>query len=1287
MAPDRYSNADGSLSYDALRAEGFVYGGGLEESEEQKEEPQGAIGRQVQPFLSEIVRGIANAVEEVVKTTRDVIGEVDEAVAGSAIVQVSVRPVNTDAGFEDGSWMRRAWGDDIRDNDIPSLRAPMWIRGAVVEAHKGASLSRARLQGWGIARLQVPKGRQTLCLELGNDASELTALVTELTLCTFEGNADDEFNMDFQSDTTVVMDVEDARVNMFAQFQDGHDYMTFVAGRAPRQARVSVGLTADLIGEINGQRAVAFCMGDPRNPLGLVIPVLVPEVLLVRSADIVMPALGGESANSRGVPTHEYGHHVLCDLMMDNNIAKFGEAWLNVIINIFGDPNPGAEDDTLYVNEAFADFFTLQVIGGTNYPILPNAVSTGGIGYCPVVAPGCRADSPECSRICGGDLDCGQDCAEDNIGGGVMADQDYTGGSPYQQQIAKVVTLFHDAFDGSTPGIGDDGLVAPSPGAAFNREPSGRFNEPTFASTEAIRPDGGRGDESIALPGSALLRFVSILFDQWASISEPNFYNALALTILEHGYTTNETCELFALHVESGDCTDVLHPSILNGEDLVPGPVLDFAVETDRETGDVTFSWLRNSQFSTGYELVLTPGSGAARTIPFDNAEEITHVERSLSADTLYTASVVTVNGSNRSEPVVQEFVTLADPVDSVAAVQGRGRIDLSWVPPASGRLQAYQLWQLAPDERLLDVTTDTSFRVSGLSDAFEYQFGVRTLNQVDEAGRLVQSARVRPLPSLIVHVAVSGNDDVPGAGSPAAPFAHLGAALARASAIDADTIRMAAGVYQEEGPLSITHSVRIEGGFDGAVWTAGAGSTRIEVPDVNTGLLAPQSERFNRRGQGAHAAVAIAGGQDVTIVDVEIAAVGSTLPRTHCTGVIQVAGSDLVLQRATVRLERPSSTDACVGGVFAVPGIGLNPRVSIFDSDIVGYGYEGLSAVPDAMELAGVAAQGAEDVIVEGSVIAALNAPSLSFLPGDLSAAGLATSTADVIQLRGSDFLAIDEPRSVWILGSGALTGAELEAGVSIDVDDSVFQTPTGGSVNNALDVKSSPGGVGTVNLVHVTAVAGRDWDLSRAAHEPFAGAALRLAGSMDVVHVVNSILSFASGVTNTASARYTGVDISDRDTLPIEFAFQGNIISTPATGWRPNAEGSLVYCLPRTTSEFGNAYTEQDLQVGIGYTCGGSVPDSTRWNTGNNLALTEAPDPTRDDLGSALPWCAAFGIDDNPHGYAAKALPELGSSPPISASGVTLGSLPYVVEAPRDRGGSARNPSAREPAGAWLP
>jgi hypothetical protein len=96
--------------------------------------------------------------------------------------------------------------------------------------------------------------------------------------------------------------------------------------------------------------------------------------------------------------------------------------------------------------------------------------------------------------------------------------------------------------------------------------------------------------------------------------------------------------------------------------------------------------------------------------------------------------------------------------------------------------------------------------------------------------------------------------------------------------------------------------------------------------------------------------------------------------------------------------------------------------------------------------------------------------------------------------------------------------------------------------------------------------------------------------------------------------------------------------------------------------------------------------VPSSSRWNTSDNIALTEAPDPDRSDLDQRLPWCTAFGIDGYPDGYPSEALPGL-TPPPLRSSGVALGSLPYVVQAPRDRAGRDRDRSSREAAGAWLP
>ena len=207
------------------------------------------------------------------------------------------------------------------------------------------------------------------------------------------------------------------------------------------------------------------------------------------------------------------------------------------------------------------------------------------MSYCPVAQPACPADNPDtpdsedlCASACtGGAPGCGQDCAEDNVGSVPGATSDYeVGGATdralFNRNIARLVTIFHDAFDG-VHGFPPEGLLNPSPGAAFNRV-GGTFGSPERAVTNA-------NDEPIALPGSALVDFFSNLFDQWATVSEPNFLNALALTMFDHGYDANEVCELFAAHTLTGDGSDLRHPSILIGDDLVPGPVWNFTVERD----------------------------------------------------------------------------------------------------------------------------------------------------------------------------------------------------------------------------------------------------------------------------------------------------------------------------------------------------------------------------------------------------------------------------------------------------------------------------------------------------------------------------------------------------------------------------------------------------------------------------------------------------------------------------------------------------------------------------------
>ncbi len=1304
-APAQAQTAGGMLSYDYLASQGFLYGGGLpRETDATASEPaeSGTIGRQTAALTSQVIRATVSPVEDTIDELRAFFGEIARGVDGSARIVVSVRPANTDPSFGGEPWMRRAWGDDERDNSIPTIGAPMWIRNAVVQSHKGGALFRGRLENWGEAGLTVAKGEQNICVELANDASEITNFLTALVLCNFRDPEMPDRNLNIQEDMRIVMDVQDPRTSMFAQFQDGHDYMRWVVGRAPRQARVVVGLPADIIGEFNGGRAVALCFGDPTTlpalPTAAIFETIGPGVLLsVGDADIVMPHLGNASANSRGVPTHEYGHFVMCDLMHATNAAKFYETWLNVMVNIMA-PDRGAADpapwnDTLYGTEAFADFFALQVVGGTNYFALPGSRRGGEMSYCPVAPPECPPDNPRtdatsenlCAPACAGGLPgCGQDCAEDNVGSPPGATSDYVSGTSdaelFDRNIARLVAIFHDAFDG-VHGFPPEGRLNPTPGAAFNRN-GGLFGAPVRAFTNA-------NDEPIALPGSAMVDFFGNLFDQWATISEPNFLNALALTMFDHGYDANEVCEFFAIHSLTGDCTDLLHPSVLSGEDIVPGPVLNFRVSRGHELGDrdVTFTWSSSSGTATGYELDLIPASGAGRLVELAHEADVEYVESALEGDMLYTASAITVNGRNRSEPVDLEFVTFADPVDHIAVRPDRGRVEVSWAPPASGRLRSFELWQLEPEERLIEVTSDTSFTVSGLSDTFEYQFGVGTVNQVGEVGPLVPSARVRPLAPIVLYVAATGDDSAAGAGSMTAPFEHLSTAVERASETGADTIRLLEGTYAEAEMLAIDLPVgsflRIEGGYrdTGSSWVPDGGTTRVEINGIGDGLLAPTTVSFNPDAKPAAAAVTVGGGGDLTFAHVTIAGVGAggLLPGSDCTAVVHVAGSSLRLEHAGVAMERLAARNACVGAVFAVEGMSLEPKLRVSDSDIRGFSPPGIVAVPSGLQLSGAAIDDGDTLIVQDSQISGLTA-SLTFAPSDISSVGLAVGRTNHVRVQRTT-LAATAPSDLHCFGTGTFNGAELEAGVGIVVDDSVFRTPSGGTRNNALEIRALPGGLPSVEIVHATAIAGTDWDLSEPVALPFEGAGLKIAGAINALHIVNSVFSFAAGGSNDAAFRWTGVDLSEREGLHEALVFLGNVVSTPDHGLYTNAAGSLIGCTPDGTREFRGAFDASGLQSEVAFTCGGDVPDTTRWHVGQNMALTEAPNPARGDLRQPLPWCAGA----NEAGYLLSALPLL-PLPPLRLSGTTLAHAPVGTNAPADRGGDARNPDTREAAGAWL-
>jgi hypothetical protein len=105
--------------------------------------------------------------------------------------------------------------------------------------------------------------------------------------------------------------------------------------------------------------------------------------------------------------------------------VKFANAYNEAAAGTFFGQTPEKQD--LYLNEAFADFITGQVVGGVRY-----FEPAGGL-----LSPHQGSFCPQSSLV----------CLEDNVGG--MSVYPYQQGSPsFDDEVARVMTTVHDAFDG-----------------------------------------------------------------------------------------------------------------------------------------------------------------------------------------------------------------------------------------------------------------------------------------------------------------------------------------------------------------------------------------------------------------------------------------------------------------------------------------------------------------------------------------------------------------------------------------------------------------------------------------------------------------------------------------------------------------------------------------------------------------------------------------------------------------------------------------------------------------------
>src|SRR5262249_12691615 len=154
-------------------------------------------------------------------------------------------------------------------------------------------------------------------------------------------------------------------------------------------------------------------------------------------------------------PVHEYGHAVMCEMLMRQGLDAFEFAWTDLII---ATRNQTPDNQASILAEAWADFITAQVLGGTNYFATTDSKPSKSVNYCPA----------------------GGECLEEN----------FVQGSTFETQVRRVASLLEDAFDGHPAGDGPNDAshwtVAAKP----------------FSQNGAY--DSDDGDEVVALAGADL---------------------------------------------------------------------------------------------------------------------------------------------------------------------------------------------------------------------------------------------------------------------------------------------------------------------------------------------------------------------------------------------------------------------------------------------------------------------------------------------------------------------------------------------------------------------------------------------------------------------------------------------------------------------------------------------------------------------------------------------------------------------------------------------------------------
>jgi len=1277
-------NADGSLDYTYLAEHGFRYAtdlppvgssaGGLSSG--------GAAGRS-EAFIDILIFALCRECREAVEGA---VGEIDREVRGNVPIEVEVQVFNADNAFNSRpaegdpvvpTRMTRAWRGE------PGVQ-PLTLPGIVIKARSSMGMIRTRADQNGRARFELGHGQAyTMCLQMENDAAILTNDVESRDICVFDaGIVPDE-----PTRFPIATNAWDA--NLLAQMSDVRLWSReFLGHHMTRRAKILVGDFANLFGEFNNDRAFALC-GGYGNPaalgLGGVLSSLAPIAALIipdpitllvfqlnlqhiidtmTSTDIAFPEAGDATTgtHSRLVPSHEYGHFLMCDLLNRQGYGDFAEAIGDISTTILfgGTPTQRPEQRNLVFSEAFADFVASQVVGGMNY-LTPDGSDRRGHGsYCIPTADW---------------------CIEDNVGGTMQRTttanlaRGGAGNPEFIELVARTTTLLHDAVDGRN-------TIAT--GAHY------RWNDAT-SRLEPFGPGTDQRDEAIVAEGTIIPRMFQEWSARYGTVPDTAMFDSLARALVREGFPDVDVCELFALHSPDGECSGLLGEGVLDLSGIPPSmPILE-SVEVVSDS-EIFWTWLDLSTGATSFEVELGAEGEAPSVTTHDYSRRLVYRAYDLMPDTRYQKAIRALNGDLAGPWARSSQVTYARPVISLTATGGRGSVTVEWT---SSGASSYVVEMTTPtgEVREAAVTGDTtSHRIGGLASGETHSFRVIALNQVGRRSTPSLPATAVPTAANVVYLSsVFGNDTWPDAGSPAHPFLTLDAALGAAAGGAIDELRIEEGMYSGSAH-TVASDLLIEGGYRGTTWAPGTRATDLIFEDLAPAEPCTTAD-YNTGGVGAMAGLVVEPG--VTLAIRTVGLYVRPLTRTGCMTVVALRGGALRATSSKIAHSGTLAPGECLAGVQAVAVGGRRPSV-----DLAWMTVEGAmagSSPAAGVHAAGLCADGASAVTVRASDVSGVYLAASLATPHTAPASIIGLTARDIGDLRiGRSMIGstsphrrtFSEPPYMWRASAGYIGGLAATASGHVFIDNSIIRTHLGGDQNVAVALGSTGTGPTAVDLYHVNAIAGADWDLGTPVPDSFIGTALALFGDLSGtdMSLINSMFVYAAGGENLSPVIYSAIDRQGVTADPRLLVVEGNVFSVPAHNSRPIDPFALC-----GTAEFQQIYSEINLDSTPSHACISAVPPAD-WRATGNRGLIHPPvtGTCMMDCGEGQ-FCAVSGMcEPRPEGRALT-FDEGGRPLPSDAlfvygeTGIPLAGLPHAAGALRDRSGLVRDPAAREGAGAY--